>query len=62
MKKFRGTKFAHIGTSYTPAMDAEIDRLEAAVLNREARLHEVILQAKGLLREISAEELEHWGE
>ena len=62
MKKFRGTKFAHIGTSHTPAMDAEIDRLEAAVLNREARLHEAILQAKGLLREISAEELEHWGE
>ena len=27
MKKFRGTKYAHIGTSYTPLLDAEIDRV-----------------------------------
>ena len=60
MKKMKGTRYAHIGTSYTPAMDAEIAKLEAAVLNQQARLNEAILKVKSWLRE--GEDLAHWGE
>ena len=49
MKKFRGTKFAHIGTSYTPALDAEIDRVEALVMNQQARINELNLRVQKLL-------------
>ena len=49
MKKFKGTKYAHIGTSYTPLLDAEIAKLESAVLNQQARLNEAILKVKGML-------------
>lgn len=62
MKKMKNTRYAHIGTSYTPRMDAEIDRLEAAVLAREVHLNEMflILKIKGLLDE--GENFTHWGE
>lgn len=50
MKKMKGTRYAHIGTSYTPIMDAEIAKLEAAVLNQQARLNEAILKVKGMLK------------
>lgn len=49
MKKFRGTKYAHIGTSYTPLLDAEIDRIEALVLNQHARISELELRVQRLL-------------
>ena len=49
MKKFRGTKYAHIGTSYTPALDAEIDRVEALVLNQHACINELSLRVQRLL-------------
>jgi len=49
MKKFRGTKFAHIGTSYTPFLDAEIDRVEMLVLNQQARINELSLRVQKLL-------------
>lgn len=49
MKKFRGTKYAHIGTSYTPLLDAEIDRVEALVLNQQARISELSLRVQRLL-------------
>lgn len=49
MKKFRGTKYAHIGTSYTPALDAEIDRVKALVLNQHARISELSLRVQRLL-------------
>ena len=49
MKKFHGTKYAHIGTSYTPLLDAEIDRGEARVLNQHARINELSLRAQKLL-------------
>jgi len=49
MKKLRGTKYAYIGTSYTALMDAEIDRVEALVLNQQARLNELSLRAQRLL-------------
>lgn len=49
MKKFRGTKYAHIGTSYTPALDAEIDRVEVLVLNQHARISELSLRVQRLL-------------
>jgi len=49
MKKFRGTKYAHIGTTYTPALDTEIDRVEALVLNQQARLNELPLRTQRLL-------------
>ena len=63
MKKFKGTRYAHIGTSYTPAMDAEIDRVEAMVLNQQARINELSLRVQRLLG-LDPEEidLEHWGE
>ena len=61
MKKFRGTKYAHIGTSYTPALDAEIDRVEALVLNQQARLSELTLRVQRLLG-LEPETLAHWGE
>ena len=51
MKKMKNTKYAHIGTSYTPLMDAEIDKLENAVLNRQARLNEMILKLRKELAE-----------
>lgn len=38
MKKFKGTKCAHIGTSYTPIRDAEINKIEAEIKARQARL------------------------
>ena len=49
MKKFRGTKYAHIGTTYTPALDAEIDHVEAMVLNQQARINELSLRIQHLL-------------
>lgn len=49
MKKFRGTKYARIGTSYTPLLDAEIDRVEALVLNQHARISELSLRVQRLL-------------
>lgn len=49
MKKFRGTKYAHIGTSYTPLLDAEIDRVEGLVLNQHARISELELRVQHLL-------------
>lgn len=49
MKKFRGTEYAHIGTSYTPLLDAEIDRVEALVLNQQARINELSLRVQRLL-------------
>ena len=58
MKKFRGTKFAHIGTSYTPALDAEIAKVEAMVMTQQARLAEITERVEDLL----GVDLEHWGE
>ena len=49
MKKFRGTKYAHIGTSYAPLLDAEIDRIEALVMNQQARINELELRVQHLL-------------
>lgn len=49
MKKFRGTKYAHIGTSYTPLLDAEIDRVETLVMNQQIRINELSLWAQHLL-------------
>lgn len=49
MKKLRGTKYAHIGTSYSPLLDAEIDRVEMLVLNQQARINELSLRAQHLL-------------
>lgn len=49
MKKFRGTKYAHIGTTYTPTLDAEIDRVEVLVLNQQARINELSLRVQRLL-------------
>lgn len=49
MKKFRGTKYAYIGTSYTAFMDAEIDRIEALVLNQHARINELELRLQRVL-------------
>lgn len=58
MKKFKGTKFAHIGTSYTPALDAEIAKVEAMVMAQQARLAEIAERVEDLL----GTDLEHWGE
>lgn len=58
MKKFKGTKFAHIGTSYTPALDAEIAKVEAIVMAQQARLVEITERVEDLL----GTDLEHWGE
>ena len=49
MKKFRGTKYAYIGTSYTTLLDAEIDRVEMLVLNQQARINELSLRFQHLL-------------
>ena len=63
MKKMKGTRYAHIGTSYTPALDAEIDRVEAMVLNQQARINELSLRVQRLLGlEPDNLDLEHWGE
>ena len=63
MKKMKGTRYAHIGTSWTPIMDAEIDRVEAMVLNQQARLNELSLRIQRLLG-LEPEDLDlaHWGE
>lgn len=58
MKKFKGTKFAHIGTSYTPALDAEIAKVEAMVMTQQARLAVITERIEDLL----GTDLEHWGE
>ena len=58
MKKFKGTKYAHIGTSYTPLLDAEIAKLESAVLNQQARRVVITERVEDLL----GTDLEHWGE
>lgn len=58
MKKFRGTKYAKIGTSYTPRLDAEIDRVEMLVLNQQARINELSLRVQRLL----GLEPDDWGE
>ena len=49
MKKFHGTKYAYIGTSYTSFLDAEIDRVEMLVLNQQARINELELRVQKLL-------------
>lgn len=63
MKKMKGTKYAYIGTTYTPALDAEIDRVEALVLNQQARINELSLRVQRLLG-LEPEDLDltHWGE
>lgn len=48
MKKIKNTKYAHIGVSYTPRLDAEIAKVEAAILNQQARLNEIARQAAKL--------------
>lgn len=58
MKKMRGTKYAYIGTSYTPALDAEIAKVEAMVMAQQARLVEITERVEDLL----GTDLEHWGE
>jgi hypothetical protein len=58
MKKFKGTKYAHIGTSYTPALDAEIAKVEAMVMAQQVRLVEITERVEDLL----GTDLEHWGE
>lgn len=49
MKKFRDTKFAHIGPSYTPILDAKFAEIEAELLNQQVRLNEIELRIKKLL-------------
>ena len=49
MKKFRGTKFVRIGTSYTPRLDAKIDHVKAMVLNQQVRINELSLRVQQLL-------------
>ena len=61
MKKMKGTRYAHIGTSYTPALDAEIDRVEALVMNQQARISELSLRVQNLLG-LTPDEVENWGE
>ena len=61
MKNFKGTRYAHVGTSYTPRLDAEIDRVEAMVLNQQARISELDLRVQRLLG-LDPDEVEHWGE
>lgn len=46
MKKMKGTKHAHIGKTYHDLRDADIDRMEMAVLNQQARLNAAILMLK----------------
>jgi hypothetical protein len=58
MKKFKGTKYAHIGTSYTPALDAEIAKVEVMVMAQQVRLVEITERVEDLL----GTDLEHWGE
>ena len=58
MKKFKGTKYAHIGTSYTPLLDAEVAKVEAMVMAQQARLVEITERVEDLL----GTDLEHWGE
>lgn len=60
MKKFRGTKFAKIGTTYTPLLDTEIAKVEAAILDQQARLNEIALTMWGLVGEDL--DLTNWGE
>ena len=60
MKKFRGTKYAKIGVSYTPRLDAEIARVEMLVMNQQARFNEIALAVRGLVGEDV--DLSHWGE
>lgn len=48
MKKFKGTKYAHIGTSYTPALDAEMAKVEAMVMAQMARLNEIAKKVENL--------------
>lgn len=61
MKKMKGTRYAHIGTSYTPALDAEIDRVEALVMNQQARISELSLRVQRLLG-LDLDEVKNWGE
>ena len=49
MKKFRGTKYAHIGTSYTPALDARIDHMKMLVESQHIRIGELSLRVQRLL-------------
>ena len=58
MKKFRGTNSAKIGTTYTPRLDAEFDRVEMLVLNQQARINELSLRVQRLL----GLEPDDWGE
>ena len=49
MKKFRGTKYAHIGTSYTPILNAKFAEIETALLGQQARFNEIELRILHLL-------------
>ena len=49
MKKIKGTKHAHVGTSYTPIRDAKIDALQADIIARQARIDELLKKIKELL-------------
>ena len=49
MKKFRGTKYAYIGTSYNPTLEAQIDHLAMLVQNQQVRLGDLSVRIQRLL-------------
>ncbi len=51
MKKLHGTKHAHIGTSYTPILDAKFDAIQAELRARDARLLALMAKVKKMMDE-----------
>ena len=50
MKKIKGTRYAHIGTSYSPTLEEKINALEKNLTYQNARMIEMIEQVKRMIK------------
>ena len=50
MKKIKGTRYAHIGTSYNPTLEEKIATLEKNLTYQNARMIEMIEQVKRMIQ------------
>lgn len=48
MKKIKGTRYAHVGTTYHPTLLKYIDKLETSAIKHLAEVEEMIRRARKL--------------
>lgn len=51
MKKIKGTRYAHVGSSYRPQLDAMFDKMDKMIEEKNKRLDEIEKMLKKLMGE-----------